>query len=269
MDVENREVRKVVANVNSLELNEDVSLYSLIGQQRIVEILRNIISCYYNDKEAGRNPQLPSIVLSGSQGLGKKTIGRALANSIGLYNLRQTLGRTLAMGGEGLVDYCDEPHEDLVLFVHKAEQLSRFCQEVFYKILTTGRIAVPDRVTHNRVEIEFYQRPLVIFICQHTATVFPELLQVFDFHLTLTNFSPQKIFVILKQRCTYCNFKYQHDNLLKMIAENSNGNPGERMRLLQMAYINSRAKDKEVIEIGDVERAVRLLKYKTPSESNS
>ncbi len=261
MDVENREVKKVIkTNVNCPELRESLSLYSIIGQNRIVEILKNVVLSYYNDKEAQRSPQLPSIIFSGpSSGLGRYTIAKALINSLCLSDYRGSLGRSLGQGGTGFVDLLDNSTDNTTLIVIGAEHLSRYAQEVFYDILTKGRVSVPDRISHTNVEIEFEKRPLIIFICQHTATIFPELLQKFDFRLTLTKFSPKEIFLILKQRCTYCNFKYQHDNLLKMIAENSNGNPGESMKLLQMTYINSRAKDKEVIEMGDVERAVGLL----------
>ena len=49
---------------------------------------------------------------------------------------------------------------------------------------------------------------------------------------------------------------------MKIIADNSNGNPKESMRLLQMAYINSRAGNKEIMEMKDVKKAVELLAEK-------
>ena len=61
----------------------------------------------------------------------------------------------------------------------------------------------------------------------------------------------------------WLRWRHESKEVLQMIANKSEGNPGQSMRLLQMAYINLRAKDKEIIEIRDVEEAVGLLARKS------
>ena len=101
MDIENKDIR---TNVNSSELQEDLSLWKIIGQKHNVEILKNTVLSYFADKEIKRDVQLPSIILSGLPGLGRRTIARALINSLGITDCRECLGRTVGMGGEATID---------------------------------------------------------------------------------------------------------------------------------------------------------------------
>ena len=165
MDVENREVKKVVKTVNSHELAEDLSLWNIVGEERIVGILKNVVLSYFADKEAQRTPELPSIILAGERGLGKRTIGRALANSLGMTDYRECLGRTLAMGGIGLVEFLGEARENTGLFIIGAEHLSTFSQHTFHTLLSKGEASIHHRISHHNVEIEFSgNRPLLILM---------------------------------------------------------------------------------------------------------
>ena len=91
-------------NVNCPELQDDLSLWKIIGQKSIIEILKNTVLSYFADKEIRREVQLPSIILSGLPGLGRRTIARALINSLGITDCRECLGRTVGMGGEAIID---------------------------------------------------------------------------------------------------------------------------------------------------------------------
>ena len=259
MSVENKDIKVIRTNVNCPELQDDLSLWKIAGQESIIEILKNTVLSYFADKEIGRDVQLPSIILSGLPGLGRRTIARALINSLGITDCRECLGRTVGMGGEATIDVFENAADNSSIFVQGGEAASRFVQETFYKLLTTNKIYIPEKLSCTRTIIEFDKRPLVIFSCKHTSTLFPELMDVFDLHLTLTNYSPDEIVQILSQRKKWLGWKCENDEVLKMIAEKAEGNPGQSMKLFQMAYTISRAKDKDIMDVEDVEKAVGLL----------
>ena len=73
MDVENKHGSEVRTHVNSL-VEESLSLWSIIGQKRIVEILKNVVLSHFADKEVGRNTQYPSVLFCGLPGSGRRTI---------------------------------------------------------------------------------------------------------------------------------------------------------------------------------------------------
>ena len=204
---------------------EHLSLWSIVGQKRTIEILQNTISSYFHDKEIGRKPQFTSVIISGPPGSGRRTIGRALINAYGA-DIRECLGRTLGMGGEAFSDYL-EPQYDISLFVRGGECLSRFAQEIFYKLLTTNKIYIPDGGTRTRRDVVFEQRPLVIITVENLSGLFPELYQAFDIRLALEEYFMSELILILQQRIKYCGWKYSSDEVLKTIAHSSKNNPGK------------------------------------------
>jgi len=124
-------------------------------------LLKSVVLSHFADKEIGRKPKLPSIILCADDGMGKRTIARALVNSLGIADYRETLGKTFGMGGEGFIDFLEDATENTALFVIGGDCLSRYAQETFHKLLTRGKAKIPDRITEIRAEVEFTTKPLI------------------------------------------------------------------------------------------------------------
>ena len=249
----------VRTNTNSLELEESLSLWSIVGQQRIIELLKNVVLSYFHDKEINRNPQFPSVLLAGPAGLGKKTIGKSLANSLGCTDYRECLARTLSMGGISFADYFVDPHDNTAFLVRGGEYMSKAAQELFYRLLTEQRISIPNRMTGKSDEIIFNKKPLVIFTIQEESWVLPELYSVIDFTLDLESYDEKEILLLIKQRCKWCGWKYSSDDVLKMIAQNADNNPAKSIKLFQISYSISRSQDRNILKIEDAQKAIELL----------
>ena len=233
------------------------SLWSIVGQERIIEILQNTSSSYFYNKEIGRDAQYRSVLIHGKPGSGRRTIGRALINAYGA-DIRECLGRTLGMGGEAFSDYFD-PQSNIAFFVRGGENLSRFAQETFYKLLTTNKIYIPDGSTRTRIDVFFETTPLVIFTIENLLGLFPELRQAFDLQLVMAEYSTRELSLILQQRIKYCGWKYESNEVLEMIAQNSQKNPGKSLDVLQFSYDLSRSNNRDVIKKEDAQDAVELL----------
>ena len=267
MDVENKDMKEAIrTNVNCPELQDDLSLWKIVGQGNATEILKPIALQYVNDKMEGRKVDPPSVLISGDPGSGRSTIARAFSNAIlGIPDFKESVGKTLGLG-ECLYQYFEESGPDTVFYVKGAEELSNYAQTVIYRLLREQILYVPIRLTQRRRKVEFASKPFLLLSINKDSWLNQELQNVIEWKIELNVLSEEELFLILKRRCKYCGWKHSSDEVPRVIAQNADGNPGRAMRILQMAYVNSRAGDKEIMEIGDVKKAMELLGNKDSRE---
>ena len=250
----------VKSQVHPIELDEEVSLYSFIGQDRAVSILKAVANQYINDKMAGRNPQLPSIQIRGYPQSGRRTLSLAFANSVlGCPPIKYTIGKTLSYGGDSVYDYIEDSTVDTVFFISGAQELTNCVQTVLYKLLREQILYIPMRSGQKMTKVPFPIKPLMIFSICTDSWLIPDLRDVIDLKIEMEKYTEEELFRILKQRCKYCGWKYSSDEVLRIIAQNANCNPGKSMTILKMAYSISRGENRDIIKKGDTEKAVELL----------
>ena len=204
----NKKSCSIRTSVNSLELEEYLSLWNIIGQTKATEMLKNIALQYAHDNSEGRKVDYPSVLISGDPGSGRSTIARAFSNAIlGAPDFKETVGKTLGMG-ECLYDYFEESGPDTVFYIRGSEEVSNYAQTVIYKLLREQILYVPVRSVRKMRQVEFSTKPLIILSINRDSWLNLELQNLIAWKIELEPYSEEEIFRILMQRCKYCGWKY-------------------------------------------------------------
>ena len=130
----------IITNINETFENE-INLHRSIGNPITIEILQTIVEQFHVDKSEGRSVSYPSILLTGPENSGRRTIALALNNTL-CNNFKETLGQTLAYGGDDIYEYFLNSSEDTTHFINQAEFLSSHAQNVIYRILQENTLSV-------------------------------------------------------------------------------------------------------------------------------
>ena len=250
----------IKTKINSLEIEEYLSIWNIIGQTRATSILKNAALQYINDKMEGRKVDFPSVLISGETGSGRATLARAFANAIlGTPDFKQAIGRCLGMG-TCIYDYFEQSIPETVFCIRGSECLSNYAQNsVVYKLLREQILHVPERTVRKMREVEFPTKPFLIFTTNKGRHLDTELNSLVDWKIELEPYFEKDIVNILFQRCKYCSWTCSSDEVLKTIAHSSKNNPGKSMELLQMSYSISRSDNRNIIQMKDVQKAIELL----------
>lgn len=245
------EKSKIITNINS-SFGNDISLHHFIGQRTSVDILNTVIEQTYNDRIDGRNPEIPSILLVGPTG--KKTLAQAIHHVIGNLNFKIGTGQTLGMGDDVSLHF-READENTTLYIQGSDCLSIFSVNIIQKILCEKMLYVYDPFTRTKESYPYNDR-WIILSATDESRINPSIAKAIDIRCVLTKYTDFELFQIIKQRCDYLGWDYESDEVLNIVARNSNGIAGLGTRILQMGYRLARSEGKDVISIHHVNRAV-------------
>jgi Holliday junction DNA helicase RuvB len=117
-------------------------LEQLVGQQKVLSVLRTHLSAYWNDRAAGRTPVLSHCLFAGPPGSGKTQVATILAKELAVPLVTVTADalRTAEATHRLLVGL--EP--DSILFIDEIHALSR-CQTaetILLKALAEGKVCI-------------------------------------------------------------------------------------------------------------------------------
>lgn len=256
----------IKTNISSLEIEENLSLWNIVGQEKATKLLKHLSLQFINDKMEGRKVDYHSVLISGPEGSGRSTLARAFANAIlGAPHYKETVGNTLGMG-ECLYDYFEESGPDTVFFIRGSENVSNYSQTVIFRLLREQILYVPVRSVRKMREVEFVVKPFLILSKSRDGRLNRELHKLIDWKIELEEYTEEDTYKILLARIKYCLWNVDSNNILNIIAQNCRGRIRKGLDILQMSYSISRGKNRNVINREDVERAVKLLKCKISSE---
>ena len=244
----------IETDVNS-SFSEEITLWNIIGQRNAVEILRTCVDQYQADTIDGRNPKLPSILLIGERGIGKKTLAQAFNNSLGNV-ISIEVGHSLGLG-QDFYECFKEATEHSTLYIDSCENLNRIFQSAIYRVLKEHVLRVPFLFERKMDEIPFENR-LIILSSVDTRKIMTTLLDAIDVKIHLGKYSIDELCEILKQRCRVLNWEYEN-GIMENIAKISNGNAGKAIRILMMGYRVMRSKDEDILKSGHLNRAVHMM----------
>ena len=250
----------VKTEVHPIELDEDLSLYSFIGQKRAVSILRAFANQYLNDKMEGRNPQLPAIQIRGYPQSGKRTLSLAFANSIfGCPVIEYGIGKTLSFGWDNIQNYIQNGTSSSVFYIDGAEELTNYVQTVLYKLLREQILYIPIRDEQKFEKIKFSIKPLIIFSISPDSWLIPELRDVINLEIEMERYTEFELLHILEQRCKYLGWSAKKNILRYIVLKGDASRVGKIIKILEMTYKIARADNRDTLEMKDAERAVELL----------
>ena len=253
------EKSEIITDVNNTFENE-INLHRLIGNVNTVGILQTIVEQFHVDKSDGRTISYPSILLTGPENSGRRTIALALNNTL-CNRFKETLGQTLAYGGDDIYEYFLNSSEDTTHFINQAEFLSTYAQNVIYRILKENTLYVV-RPLEKRTDKCQYEGGLIIL--SEDATVKSRLIRplvnTIDIRCFLNDkYTPNEIGEILKQRIKCLGWSCEDDDILENISRVAGGNVKRAIDILSFTYRVMRSQSQNVMTEAHLNRCLRLL----------
>ena len=244
----------IITDVNS-SFEKDISLHRFIGQRISIDVMKVVIEQICNDRADGRNPEIPSILMVGPTG--KKTLAQAIHNTVGNLDFRTTTGHSL-----GMWQSCDEfflaADENSTLYISSGESLSVYTQNIIHKIISEKIFCSHDPL-EGRTDIFPFPNCLIILSTTDKKRIISPLVKAIDIHCYLTKYTENELYQIVKQRCDYLGWDYETNEVLNIVARNSNGIAGLGTRILQMSYRIMRSVGKNTLTENHVNRGILFV----------
>ena len=242
----------IATNVDQ-SFDEHISLWNFKGQSQSVSILKAAAEQHLNDKTDGRNPKYPSILLIGEDGIGRRTLARALHQSLGQLDFKESIPQTGSLDDD-IRRYWRDASDHTTYYINSVDCLTQYIQAQIYKILRNHEVRVVN-IMERKEEIISVPNRLVILSATNEKRVLPQLLNVVDIHCYLTKYSSDELFEILQQRCDLAGWQYE-DDVLEVIAVGCQGHPGKAIRLLFMSYRVMRSMNENILCLEHIETAM-------------
>lgn len=253
---ERTEANQIIATDVNSDFEREVSLYRLIGNRPAVDILKILVEQHQNDSLAGRYPELKPILLLGNQS--RTTVAFAMHNAFGNLNFVMNSAYFFSQLAQLLNDFFDSNDRYTTYYIRDLELLNAQGQLQLFKILKNKRIYVRDKEGKGGSYVRFQNR-LVILSATNKNCLIPMLLNEIPIQINLGSYSTEEIFLILKQRISFLHWSISSDEVLKNVAQVSNGEIKKAMEMLSMSYRVMRSKGEDELSEAHFNKALHLL----------
>jgi len=215
------------------------SLWNFIGQSKVLSLAKCVLDQYHNDVMGGRHPNLPSLLITGKNGMGKSVLAKSIAYAFGLTDIRIGYGNCLGYGDD-VGEYFISGNDNSCFYIRYAEQMNQFAQNTIMKLLLENVLYINNPLEQTSTQEEFPNR-LIIFSAESTKRIIPQIVNAVDIKLSLTPYTEKELSQIIYQRCWQLDWPCSLD-VMNFIAFHAKSNPGSAMRMLQITYIISRGR---------------------------
>jgi len=123
---------KITPSGTDVKSIEPTSLWKIIGQHKILTLVKSVLEQFHNDVMDGRNPNLPSLLITGENGMGKSMLAKSIAYAFGLTDIRIGYGNCLGYGDD-TPEYFLGGNDSSCFYIRYAEYLNQFAQNTIMR----------------------------------------------------------------------------------------------------------------------------------------
>jgi Holliday junction resolvasome RuvABC ATP-dependent DNA helicase subunit len=251
--------QKTINNDVQGDFLKDINIWSIQGQDHVVNKLKILVQEYHNNKSEGRNPNIKNILLSGNHNSGKSTLAHAYSNSLCCSKLYETDGSSLAMGGACIYDFLKQGDSQSAYLINSVELLSSYCCYILNIVMQTNTLIHHDYLDNKPTKYHFNK--LLIFSTIGKNGVNHQLVKNVDMWFNINNiFMDNEIHRALSQRISYLEWEIEEqDKLIRSIVSVVHGEIGRAIDLLGWSYSCCRAEGEDKIALKHLNGALHLL----------
>lgn len=243
---------------NQTDLNDHQPqvLEQLVGQQKVMAVLRTHLDAYWNDRAAGRNPTLGHMLYAGPPGVGKTQVANVLARELAVPIT------VVTADGIGTAQVCHrtlmEIEQDSILFIDEIHSLSRFpvAESILLKALAENKICLGGGRTAKPTTIE-----LPRFTCigattdpwsLHPATVQRFTVLNFDFYTV------EELTEIARRRAKSMQIECE-TGVLEALAVRAKQTPRICLALLKASHKTARSENTDAVTLAHVGKTMEQM----------
>ena len=244
----------VGTDVNQMKI---ICLSHIRGQPQVIDNLEVNIRAHFNIRLDSGNSNLSfgPVILCGPPGTGKTLVAHAIHAALGNEKLVETNGETVNTRRE-LFSILINADGNTTIFIDEAQALNSKAQHILLTVLSEKKLYIPAGISSTCS----YTIPLANFT-MILATTHEYLLQEalrnrmriccrFDYY------HEDDLAEIVRQRANALNWKYESDEVLRIIAQRAKKTPRLALhRNLQACWHVTKSHDRDVITLDDVHEA--------------
>lgn len=230
------------------------SLWHYIGQFQARYALTALVDQVANDRMAGRRADYPVVLLTGTNGSGRRTLARSLHLAFGNLDFKEP---ALTLGtNETVADFFGESTEHTTFYIPNFTKLSVPAASQLISAIRDG-ICYKYFFFSKDKETIYVGNRLIILSTERDNPIAPDILKLVSVRCDLSRNTKLQIMDILQQRAAFLNWRVSEETL-DLIAHNSQHNPGRAIKMLQNSYMVMRANtmDGNVIDITHTKKAL-------------
>lgn len=244
---------------NPTETNEAYQpavLEQLVGQQKVLSVLRTHLNAYWNDRAAGRNPLPGDYMFCGMPGTGKTQVAYVLSKELAVPMT------VITADSLGNAQSCHrmlmELPEDSILFIDEIHSISRFpvSETILLKALAERKICLGGSKNTKPTIVD-----LPRFSCIAATTdpwsLHPALVQRF-FVLNFDFYNPEDLAEIARRRAKAMGIAVE-PGVLEELAVRAKETPRVCLSLLRACHKTARSENTDTITPAHVVKTMQQL----------
>ena len=244
---------------HQLEQFEDyINLFALIpgGSGNGVVLLRKMVDSLHSTSNTNSQYKLPSFLITGPEGCGKRLVARALANSLALEDIRECPGKYLDNGINSNHFFQDSTVSSchIITDIHEAKR----CESVLWRYLKEGKCHYFNPMDGSFSKVIFCYG-LIIMTAASTKDIPLPLLKVTTHVVEFEPYTIEQIKCILHQMLFFTGIEYQGEAVLQELVKILPFTIRKCMELLKMSIGLMRAELKDCLTVEIVCKTKRLM----------
>lgn len=237
------------------------SLSHIQGQPHVVKTLKLHLDAYFNIRSNYENSSLVfgPVILTGPSGTGKTLVAKAIHAELGNLRLIESNGVTINKKSE-LFSILLNADDNTTIFIDEAQGMNAKSQHILLTVLSEKKLYVPSGIVSANSHIIFLPNFTIILATTHEYQLQDALRNRMRIYCRFDYYSVEDLIEIVRQRVTALGWKYESDDVLKMIAQRAKKTPRLALnRNLQTCWHVTQSHERNTITLNDAKEAFSYL----------
>ena len=245
-------------DINQIKIT---SLSHIQGQPHVVKTLKLHLDAHFNIRSdyENSNPVFGPVMLTGPSGTGKTLIASAINAELGNSRFIESNGVTINKKTE-LFSILLNADANTTIFIDEAQGMNSKAQHILLTALSEKKLYVPAGIASSSSHIIPLANFTMILATTHEYQLQDALRNRMRIYCRFDYYSVEDLVEIVRQRTTALGWKYESDDVLKMIAQRAKKTPRLALdRNLQTCWHVTQSHERDLITVDDAKEAFSHL----------
>ena len=245
-------------DINQIEIT---NLSHIQGQSHVVKTLKLHLEAYFNIRSHYDDSALVfgPVILTGPSGTGKTLVAKAVHAELGNLQLIESNGITMNKKSE-LFSILLNADANTTIFIDEAQGMNSKTQQLLLTALSEKKLYVPAGIASAISHIIPLSNFTMILATTHEYQLQDALRNRMRIYCRFDYYSVEDLVEIVRQRIAALDWKYESDEVLKMIAQRAKNTPRLALnRNLQTCWHVTQSHERNLITVDDAKEAFYYL----------